>query len=222
MFEFYPVWSDIKEYEPKRHIIVINSSIVVDKMEITLQSNNSKIRVKPATIEIEETAAKEGFIIKQIELYSEEAGIIGEVIATSDNLNHSSKMGVRVLENPIFSPENGFAFVPGKITIVDGGEKKVLLCIDKNVIETSKEIRISSEEPINSPGTWLLPDPKNIDKNMIKNIVVLEIPIKVKGTDHIGEKATVTAKYEDKMSELHVDIVPEPSIAGAIRDIRLL
>jgi hypothetical protein len=50
--------------------------------------------------------------------------------------------------------------------------------------------------------------------------MIIEIPIKVKGSGHVGEKATVVAKYEDNVSELHVTIVPEPTITGAIRDIR--
>lgn len=42
LFEFYPVWVEINEYEPKRHSIVINSSIIIDKIEINLQSKKSK------------------------------------------------------------------------------------------------------------------------------------------------------------------------------------
>ena len=42
-------------------------------------------------------------------------------------------MGIEVIENPMFSPKDGFAFVPDKTTIVDGGEKKAALCIDRNL-----------------------------------------------------------------------------------------
>ncbi|MGC9086018.1 MAG: hypothetical protein ACP5IT_07525, partial [Thermoproteota archaeon] len=219
-FEFYPVWASISEYEPKKHCIVVNSSIIADKIEINLRSNNPKIIIKPTRIEIEKTKTKETFVVRQIELYSETSGLEGEITATSYDPSHSSKLGVEVLENPIFSPKDGFAFVPDETTIVDAGKKKVQLCIDRNVIRTSKEIDISSEDPIISPGTWLLPDIKNIEKNMIKNIVLIEIPIEVKGSGHIGEKATVVAKYEDNISELHVTVVPEPTIAGVIQDIR--
>ena len=44
----------------------------------------------------------EDFIIKQIELSSEEAGNKGEVIAVSENLNHSSKVGIQVLQNFLY------------------------------------------------------------------------------------------------------------------------
>lgn len=219
-FEFYPVWADIEEYKPKKHFLVINSSIVVDSLEINLHSDTPEIIVEPTTIKIEKDKIKEDFIIKQVELYSEEAGKEGKILATSKDLNHSSKIGVKVLENPMFSPQNGFAFVPGKTTIVDGGEKKVHLCIDKNVIGSSKEIILSSQEPINCPGKWLLPNPENLPKAIVKNIVLIEIPIKVKGNDHIGEKATVIASYEDKKSEIQITVIPEPAITGAIRDIR--
>ncbi|MGC9203037.1 MAG: hypothetical protein ACP5HX_10265 [Thermoproteota archaeon] len=220
IFEFYPVWTNINEYEPKKHFIVVDSSIISDKIEINLRSNNPKIMIKPTKVEIEKIKAKESFVVRQIELYSEEPGIKGEIIATPDNPSHSSKLGVEVLENPIFSPKDGFAFVPNETTIVDAGKKKVWLCIVKGIIGASKEINISSEDPINSPGVWFLPDTKNIKKNMIKNIAIIEIPIEVKGSGHIGEKATVTAKYEDKVSELHVTVVPEPTITGVVQDIR--
>jgi hypothetical protein len=220
IFEFHPVWTEIKEYEPKKHFLIINSSRVTDNSEIKLYSNNPKIIVKPIIISIEKENIKEDFIIKQIELYSEEAGNKGEVIAESKDLNHSSKMGIEVLENPIFSPQNGFAFVPDKTSIVDGGEKKIQLCIDKNIIGNFKEITLLSEGPINCPGKWLLPNPENIQKYTIKNIVLVEIPIKVKGNGHIGEKATIIANYEDKIARLNIIIVPEPSITGLFRDIR--
>jgi hypothetical protein len=219
-FEFYPVWASISEYEPKKHFIVVNSSIIADKIEINLRSNNPKIIVKPTRIEIEKTKTKETYVVRQIELYSETSGLKGEITATSYDPSHSSKLGVEVLENPIFSPKDGFAFVPDKTTIVDAGKKKVQLCINRNVIGASKEISISSDDPIISPGVWVLPDIKNIEKNMIKNIIIIEIPIEVKGSGHIGEKATVTAKYEDNISKLYVTVVPEPTIAGAIQDIR--
>ena len=219
-FEFYPVYADIKEYEPKKVFLVINSSIIIDKLEINLQSKNSKIIVKPTTIKIEKEKTKEEFIIKQIELYSEEAKNKGEAIAVSENLNHSSKVGIQVLENPIFSPENGFAFVPNKTTVVDGGDKKVDLCIKKNII-TGKEILLTHQNPINCPGKWILPDPKNLRIKIIKDILKEEIPIKVKGTDHIGEKATITATYGDKISTIDITVVPEPSFGGPFRDIRL-
>lgn len=220
IFEFHPVWTEIKEYEPKKHFLIINSSIVTNNLEIKLYSNNPKIIVKPNTIIIERENIKEDFIIKQIELYSEEAGNKGEIVAESKDLNHSSKMGVEVLENPIFSPQNGFAFVPDKTTIVDGGEKKVSLCIDKGIIGNFREITLSSEEPISCPGKWLLPSSENIQKYIIKNIALIELPIKVKGNGYVGEKAIITAKYEDKVTKLHITIVPEPLITGLFRDIR--
>ncbi|MEM3523404.1 MAG: ATP-binding protein [Thermoproteota archaeon] len=220
IFEFHPVWADIKEYEPKKHLLIINSSAITSDSEIVLQSNNPKIIVKPTTIKIEKDKIEEDFIMRQIELSSEEAGNKGEIIAVSEDLKHSSKIGVNVLENPMFSPQNGFAFVPDKTTIVDSGKKEVQLCISKSVIGESKEIKFSAEDPISCPGKWLLPDSENLRKKLIKNILILGVPIEVKGTNHIGEKATVTAMYEDKTCNLQVNIVPQPSITGAIRDIR--
>lgn len=107
------------------------------------------------------------------------------------------------------------------LSIVDGGEKNVQLCIDKNTIGNSKEIILTSSDPINCPGKWILPNKENLEKSVIKSIIKIDIPIKVKGTGHIGEKAIITASYEDKMSNLNVTVIPEPSIAGLFRDIRL-
>jgi len=220
-FEFYPVYVDIKEYEPKKVFLVINSSLITNKIAINIQSKNRDIIVKPTTIKLEEEKIKEGdFVIKQIEIYSEEAETKGEVSATSDSIEHSSKLGIRVLRNPIFTPENGFAFIPNKTTMVDGGKKKVDLCMCKEII-ADKEIYLNQQGPINCPGKWILPDQKNLNEKMIKNILKLEIPIEVKGTGHIGEKATLVATYGNKRSTLDVTIIPEPSITGLFRDIRL-
>ncbi|MBU3906909.1 MAG: ATP-binding protein, partial [Nanoarchaeota archaeon] len=218
-FVFYPVYVSLKEYEPKTTFLIINSSIITDTLKISLSSTNPDIIVKNPIIQIDKDTVENEFIVKQIELYSEKAKIRGEVIATSNIPSHSEKLGVEVLENPIFSPSNGFAFVPEKTNIIDGGEKKVQLCIDKNVIGNSKEITFSSQSPINCAGKWILPNIENLSKYMIKNIIKLEIPIKVIGTGHIGEEAIITASYEDKATKLDVTVVSEPSIHGLIRDI---
>jgi hypothetical protein len=202
--------------------LIINSSIVSDDFEISLQSNNPDIIIeRPKSIKIDE-APKEKFIVKQIELYSEKSGARGEIVATRFPTHlDTEKMGVEVLENPIFSPANGFAFVPDKTTIVDGGEKKVDLCIDRMLIEESRRIGLVSSDPINCPGEWLLPEKdEGLKEHMIKNIVKVEIPIKVKGTDHIGERGNVKASYGQRGSNLNVTVVSEPSIAGLFRDIR--
>ena len=220
-FAFYPVWISLKEYEPKKVFLIINSSIISDNFVILLKSTNSDIVVKKDKIKISPDETKEEFIVKQIELYSEKAGSKGEIIATLNNPKYSEKMGVEVVENPIFSPENGFAFIPNKTTIVDGGEKKVQLCIDMDSMGDSNDIFLSSEGPINCPGKWVLPNKRNLKEKAIKNILKIEIPIRVKGTDHIGEKSKITATYMDKQTELNITIVPEPSFSGPLRDVKL-
>jgi len=224
-FEFYPVYTSLEEYEPKRISLIINSSIISDTLSILLKSNNPNIILKKDKIEISQDKIKEEFIIKQIEIYSERAGSQGEIVATSPEIEHSARMGVEVLENPMFSPKDGFAFVPDKTTIVNGGEKKVILCIDRDVIGNSQEITFFSEGPINCPNKLFIPARKNINERPIKNILKIEIPIKVKGGDHVGEKSIIRASYIDKQylhkqSDLHVTIVPEPSFGGPLRDVR--
>ncbi len=221
-FAFYPVYISMKEYEPKIVSLIINSSMVSEDFEIFLESTNVDIIIKrPKSIKIEEKPT-EKFVVKQIELYSEKAGARGEIVATRFPYHlDKEKMGVEVLENPIFSPTNGFAFVPDKTTIVDGGEKQVDLCIDRMVIDELRRIELVSSDLINCPGEWLLPEKEEgLQKHMIKNIVKVEIPIKVKGTDHVGEKGNVKASYGERGSNLNVTIVSEPSIAGLFRDIR--
>lgn len=219
---FYPAYVSIKEYEPKIVSLIINSSIVSDDFEISLQSTNSDIIImRPKNIKIEERP-REKLITKQVELYSEKAGIKGEISASRFPYSaDSAKIGVEVLENPIFSPADGFAFVPDKTAIVDNGEKKVELCIDRTVVGASRRIALVASDPVNSPGEWLLPDKdENLKKYVMKNILKIEIPIKVKGAGHIGDKGDVRATYEDRSSIVDVTVVPEPSIAGLFRDIR--
>jgi len=221
-FAFYPVYVSMKEFEPKTISLIINSSIVEDNFEISLQSTNPDIQIKrPKKIRIEEKP-RENFLVKHIVLYSEKAGAKGEIIASRWPYSlESEKMGVEVLENPIFSPTDGFAFVPDKTTIIDGGTKKVELCIEKGIIKKHRRIALSSSYPVNCPGEWLLPEKKeNLQKYAVKNIVKVELPIKVKETGHIGDKAIIKASYGDKRSNLKVTIVSEPSIAGLFRDIR--
>jgi len=130
-------------------------------------------------------------------LYSEKAGAKGEIIASRWPYSlESEKMGVEVLENPIFSPADGFAFVPDKTSIVDGGTKKVELCIKKNTIKQYRRIALSSSYPINCPGEWLLPEKEEtLQKYVVKDIVRVELPIRVKETGHIGDKAIIEASY---------------------------
>jgi hypothetical protein len=220
-FAFYPVYASVKEYEPRTIFMIINSAVIRDGFEIILQSTNPDIIVRKSTIKIEELAEQD-FVIKQIQLYSEKAGSKGEIIAVPTlppNLG-PEKMGVEVLENPLFSPANDFDFVPDKTTIVDGGEKKVDLSISRNLVKDSRDIILMSSGPIICPGKWSLPSRENLEKYIIKNIVKIEIPIKTKGTGHIGEKATVTASFESKVGSLSVAVVPEPSITGLFRNIR--
>ena len=159
---------------------------------------------------------------KQIEIYSEKSGARGEIIATRLPAHiGTEKMGVEVLENPIFNPSNDFAFVPNKTTIVDGGEKKVDLCINRLLISEQRKIELTFPEFVNCPSEWLLPEKEEgLKKHMIKNIVKIEIPIKVKGTNQIGKKGIITAFFDNVESNLSITIVSEPAISGLFRDIR--
>jgi hypothetical protein len=220
-FAFHRPHCSLKEYEPKTVFLIINSDIISDGLELSIESTNPDIIVKRKYIKIDK-APDSDFIIKQISLYSEKAEITGEIIAKSilpPNLD-SEKMGVEVLANPMFSPANGIAFVPDKTTIVDGGKKKVDLCINKTLISSRCDIALSSSGPIRCPGKWTLPSTWGLEKYIIKNIAKIEIPIETKGKENIGEKATVHASYKDRSSSLDVTIVLEPSISGLFRGIR--
>ncbi len=218
-FEFYPPYASVLEYEPRRVFLIINPSVAAKETRILMKSSNSKISVKPKAISFDDYEASQDFVVKSIDIYSEQYGNKGEIVAESETLKHSSRIGVEVLANPMFSPDNGFAFVPNKTTIVDGGEKKVDLCIDKTSIDCSKQIDLLSQDPVNCPGKWLLPDAKNLGNKMIKNILLMEIPIGIKGQGHIGERVAVVAMYGDKTSNLRISVVPEPSLGGFLRDI---
>lgn len=221
-FAFYPVYVSMKEFEPKTISLVINSTIVNDEFEISLQTTNPDIVIKRPEKIIIKGKPKEKFLVKHIELYSEKAGAKGEIIASRwPYALESEKMGVEVLVNPIFSPENGFAFVPDATSIVDGGKKKVELCIEKDLIKQHRRIDLSSSYPVICPGEWLLPETKEkLQKYVAKNIVRVEVPIQVKETGHVGDKAIIEAKYKDKISNLKVTVVSEPSFGGLFRDIR--
>ena len=221
-FAFYPVYVSVKEFEAKIVSLVINSSIINEDFEVFLQSTNPDIVLKKMnSIKIEERPPEQ-FVIKQIEIYSEKSGARGEIIATRlPNHVGTEKMGVEVLENPIFNPSNDFAFVPNKTTIVDGGEKKADLCINRLLIGEQRRIALKSSDFINCPSEWMLPEKEeSLKKHIIKNIIKIEIPIKVIGTNQIGKKGIVTATFENVESNLNITIVSEPAISGLFRDIR--
>ena len=220
-FAFYPVYASVMEYEQKTVFLIINSDIIDDRLELSLKSTNPDITLNRKLIKIEEIPSAD-FIIKQIPIYSEKAGTKGEIIVTSllpPNLPQE-KMGIEVIENPMFSPKNGFAFVPDKTTIIDGGKKKVDLCIDKGMIKGCFDIGFSSSGPIRCPGKFTLPRVYGLEKYIIKNIVKIDVPIETMGKENIGEKAEVNATYKGKLSSLKMTIVPEPSITGLFRGIR--
>ena len=219
LFEFYPPYASVVEYEPRRVFLIINPSVIVKETKITLNSSNPKISVKPNAVAFDDYETPKDFVIKTIELYSEEYGNKGEITAESETLKYLSRIGVEVSANPMFSPDNGFAFIPSKTTIVDGGAKKVDLCIDNTSIDYSKEIDLLSQDPVNCPGKWMLPDAKNVKNKMIKNILKLEIPISIKGQGHVGERAAIVAMYGDKTSNLRITIIPEPTLGGFLRDV---
>ena len=221
-FAFYPVYVSAKEYEPKNVYLIINSSIVSDGLEISLDSSNANIIVRIPTIKIRGMIPTEEFIVKQIQLYSEHAGIKGEITATPKfpPFLEPQKAGVEILENPIFSPANGFAFVPDKTTVVDGGEKKVRLCIEKSIVKKPEDITLTSYPPVICPGKWRLPRRENLRKYILKNIVKIDVPMKTKGKGNIGEKTNIIASYKHKEARLNVTVVPEPSISGLFRNIR--
>lgn len=220
-FAFYPVYASLKEYEAKTVFLIINSDIIGDGLELSIESTNPEIIVKRKFIKIE-VVPESDFIVKQIPLYSEKAEITGEIIAKSilPPTLGSEKMGVEVIANPMFSPSDGVAFVPDKITIVDGGKKKVDLCIEKTLVSDRCNIMLSSEGPIICPGRWTLPTGWGLERYIIKNIAKIEIPLATRGKDNIGEKALIKASYRDRSSSLEVTIVPHPSISGLFRGIR--
>ena len=209
LFEFYPVHTYLKEFESKNVNLIINPGCILGDIEITIKSSNKSIDVTPQVIKINEEDVNKEFIVKQVKIYSEEKGAKGEIIALCDTLNHSAKVGVDVTENPIFSPNNGFSFVPDKTTIVDGGQKNIDLYIDKKFLGKNKEIKLSSSDPIECAGKWILPDKKNWDK----------CEIKVKGNNKIGKSSIINATYEGKKAEIEITVVNEPSISGLFRDV---
>jgi len=87
-FAFYPVYISMMEYEPKTSFLIVNSSVVSDKLEIFLSSTNPDIIVKKPIIKIDKDTIDDEFIVKPIELYSEKAKSKGEVIATSNQIGN--------------------------------------------------------------------------------------------------------------------------------------
>jgi len=215
MFEFVTVFEDkLKEYEPKRVALVINSWEASKGLKINIASTNKDIKTKTSEIKIENAERSEKFIIKTIELYSEVKGAKGDIVASSQSPAHYTRMGVEVIENPMLHPKDGFAFVPNKTTIIDEGQKEVILCVNKALLSADDELKLSASNPAD------ISNEEKSEEKTIEGITMIPVPIKVNGKGHIGENAIVEAEYGGKKSELKVVVVPEPSLSGLLRGVR--
>jgi len=221
-FEFAPAHTTIFEYEEKNIFLIINTTIISSDTEISLECSdclkivspaNSKIIIKEEEKE-ENSVEKNGetFIVKTIRVYSDKKGEDGEILAGLNGY-HTSKIGVEVLENPIFNPKDGFQFDPnvgGKINIVEENSKKINLIIDESLYdEKDREVKIeNTNESLDCAGKFELPIDKNLKKYQIKNVIKYPFEIKVKSGEVENRKGKIKAFYKNKETELKIRIIP--------------
>lgn len=221
-FTFSKPYMTIKELEEKNNYLIVNSDIVPPSgLEIKLGSDNPDIKIKRKNKLIleQEDFEENEFLIRSVPVFCKKPGVNGEIFAETED--EKEVVGIESIENPIFNPEDGFEFIPNKTTIVDNGEKDVDLIIDSEVItNNSREIKFgSSSMELGCPGKRKLPKKSNLDKYRIRDILKVPIPIKVKGEGNVGKNGKISAKYEDKSSEISVKVVQNPLFGGLFRDI---
>jgi len=93
-------------------------------------------------------------------------------------------------------PNNGFSFVPKKITIVPNKERKIKLLIDTNLIAVGTPINLkcNDERIAFEPKTLTVSGPPNVGKYLTEEIITIS------GTK-IGVKAKLTAETETNTSQ---------------------
>jgi len=221
-FELYPQYVFLPESEDKVISLVINSKILSKLHSINILSKDSNLQLSTSKIDLkDEKSNTDGFILKQIKIHSDKIGLETEIIANTTEINHESISGVTVVENPLYNPENGFSFVPNKTSIVKGGSKKVSLSLIKNLINPKiNEIKLETEGPISCPGKIIIPT-ANLNKKLIKNVLIEEIDVKAEAEGEVGTEAYITATYGNKTSTIKIKITEEPSIGGFMKHIEL-
>jgi hypothetical protein len=219
-FELYPQYVFLPESEDKVIYLVINSKILSKLHSINILSKDPDLQLSTSKIDLEdEKSNTDGFIVKQIKIHSDKIGLETEIVANTNEINHESISGVIVVENPLYNPENGFSFVPNKTSIVKGGSKKVSLSLIKNLINSEiNEIKLETEGPISCPGKIIIPT-ANLNKKLIKNVLIEEIDVKAEG--EVGAEAYIIATYGNKTSTIKIKIIEEPSIGGFMKHIEL-
>ena len=218
---FSPPAIEFLEFETRTVWLVINRVLLTKGTKISLESKNPKISVKPTKIEFKESNLsdlKKEFVVKPIKITAKEK-IDGEVIAHTNGLE--AKLGVDVLENPMFSPKDDFEFMPPdhKTTVIENGEKKIDLIINNKLIApdpyylesiTIKSTNLQNIKVTKNPNKW--------EREKIRDITAIKIP--VRGTK-LGERGNIIANYKDRESEIEMKVISS-SMSGFFKDINPL
>lgn len=216
-FKFY--YDDIGILQHHTTIVGLGilPGIVPDGSPITITSSNPAIRVTPNIIFVDSTKAVRGLIRERVELLGSGLGVKAKITAKHDG--QTDEMAVKVIENPILNPEDGFSFIPDKLTIPDGRKKNTDLIIDLALVKKGKssEVTFTSSNPkIQCPrDMWIFPGLK-------KKVVggkVMRLPVSLSGTG-VKTRGIVTASLKKRRATLDVEVVRRRRTKGMFSDFK--
>ncbi len=204
-FRFYHDSLEVPEYEPTAVGLGINPDKILDRSEITTTSSDSRVEVSPNIIIVDHTKTKGmlPLIREKVVIVGREVGLQAKVTAKLGEAIPPAEMIINVQPNPLLSPADGFAFIPGDITISEKRTKYATLIIEAALIkrEEAHSVSIASANPkIHCPSQIRIPPKLN---TIADKVARLHIPVKGKG---IGEAALIIASYRDKQANLNVKI----------------
>jgi len=204
-FRFYHDSLEIPEYEPTGVGLGINPDKIPDRSEITITSGDPGVKVSPNIIIVDYTKAKGmlPLIREKVVIVGKEASLQAKVTAKVGEAIPPAEMIINVQPNPLLSPADGFAFIPGDITISEKRTKYATLVVETALIKREEANSISITT--SNPKIYCQPQiriPPKLD-TIADKVARFRIPIKGKG---IGEAALITASYRDKQANLNVKI----------------
>lgn len=214
-FKFYYDHIDIMQYQTTVVGLGILPNIVPDGSPITITSSDPTIQVTPNTIFVDSTKAIGGLIREKIALQGEKFGIQATITAAHEGKKQD--MSVRVTENPLLKPKDGFAFMPDKMAIPDEERKIASLVIDLALIEQGVPDKITFA--VTTPQIHCQPEMRVLRGiNVIGDKVQkFAIPLRGKG---VKTKGIVTASYKQRQAALDVEVVKRKEIKGMFSNFK--
>lgn len=108
--------------------LLVNCNKVPHDAKVYISCDHPGLSASPEELLIDHSSAKEGLLIKLLQVVGNEAGITATL--TAQVSDHSTSIVILVIEKTIFYPQNGIEFHPYQLRLPEGKARKLHLYID--------------------------------------------------------------------------------------------